>query len=53
MPEDDDEYFELDGDYFLSGIGNAFQVGDGIEPVRHGVDELYLIDGIVSLPFKK
>ena len=45
MPEDDDQDFELEGDYFVSGIGDGSvdmtPLWD-IEPVRHGVESIYV-----------
>ena len=40
MPEDDDQCFELEGDYFLSGIGYISQdmtTLEDIRPVRYGM----------------
>ena len=40
LPEDDDQYFELEGDYFLSGIGYIspnMNTLVNIKPVRHGI----------------
>ena len=45
MPEDDDQYFELEGDYFLSGVGYispALTILDHIKPVRHGIKHTYI-----------
>ena len=49
MPEDDDQYFELEGDYFLSGIGHispAIKKLEGIKPVRHGRKHTYINNGV-------
>ena len=43
MPEDDDQCFELEGDYFLSGIGYISQdmtTLEDIKPVRHGIKSI-------------
>ena len=44
-PEDDDQDFELEGDYFLSGIGEGspdMTPLEDIKPVRHGVERIYI-----------
>ena len=49
MPEDDDQDFELEGDYFVSGIGDGsavITVVEDIKPVRHGIEHIY-IDNLV------
>lgn len=50
LPEDDDQTFERDTDYFLTGLGDGSPDEgplEDIEPARHGVSEL-LIYNIVS-----
>ena len=45
MPEDDDQDFELEGHYFLSGIGDGapdISILDVIKPVRHGAESIYI-----------
>ena len=45
MPEDDDQDFELKGDYFLSGIGHispAMTRLEDIKTVRHGIERIYI-----------
>lgn len=51
IPEDDDQDFEIEGDYFLTGTGDGSPDGEpleNIEPVRHGFSEI-LICNMVSL----
>ena len=49
MPEEDDQDFELEGGYFLTGVGDGSPDEsplEDIEPIRHGVDSI-LIDNLV------
>lgn len=49
MAEDDDQHFELEGEYFLTGVGDGSPDEaplEDIEPVRHGVSSI-LIDNMV------
>ena len=52
MPEDDDQDFELEGDYFLSGIRELFP-GDSardIKYIRHGVEGRLIVCFSSALP---
>lgn len=43
-PEDDDQDFELESDYFLTGAGEGSDAESDVEqitPVRHGVERIY------------
>ena len=45
QPEEDDQDFELESDYFLSGFGNGSPDVEPLEitmSVRHGVDSVYI-----------
>ena len=50
IPEEDDQDFELEGDYFLTGIGDGspdVAPLEDIEPVRHGVSRIYIANTII------
>lgn len=58
MPEDGDQDFEIEGDYFLTGIGDGSpdeSALEDIQPVRHGVDSIIICntgeDPEFGLPF--
>ena len=49
LPEDDDQDFELEGDYFLSGIGDGSPDEaplEDIEPVRHGISSILIANTV-------
>ena len=51
QPENDDQDFELESDYFLTGQGDGSPDDEPlmiIEPVRHGVEYTY-ISNLVSI----
>lgn len=46
-PEQDDQDFELQSDYFLTGIGDGSPdeaPADNLKPVRHGVTEVWVFN---------
>lgn len=48
--EEDDLDFELEGDYFLTGIGDgSSDVAplEDIEPVRHGISSIYIANTVI------
>ena len=45
QPEPDDQEFELESDYFLTGIGDGSphrELLEDLHPVRHGIDEVWI-----------
>ena len=52
MPEDDDQDFELEGDYFLSGISDTLSdySARDIKYIRHGVEGLLIVCFSSALP---
>lgn len=49
MPEDGDQDFEIEGDYFLTGIGDGSpdeSALEDIQPVRHGVDSMIICNSV-------
>ncbi|CAD6584366.1 MAG: hypothetical protein ASARMPRED_001748 [Alectoria sarmentosa] len=58
MPEDDDQDFEIEGDYFLTGVGDGSPDEaplEDIAPSRHGISDIILYnmadDPELGLPF--
>ena len=52
IPEDDDEDFETEGAFFLTGIGDGSPDEsplEGIKPARHGVDSILISNTVCSL----
>jgi hypothetical protein len=51
-PDPDDQEFELEGDYFLTGLGDSMQSRDmgwpEVSPPRHGVDSPQAENAIMS-----
>lgn len=49
--ESDDQEFEIESDYFLTGIGRGSNYDgplNGINPVRHGISELYMSNTLLE-----
>lgn len=47
MPENDDQDFEIEGDYFLTGVGDGSPDEaplDNIQPARHGISDIIIIN---------
>ena len=54
MPEDGDQDFEAEGDYFLTGVGDGSSGQHelrNIEPARHGVNIIPVLNAVCSLPY--
>ena len=52
MPEDGDQDFEAEGDYFLTGVGDGSSDQHELinfEPARHGVDSTFVLNTVCSL----
>ena len=54
MPKDDDQDFEIKGDYFLTGIGDGSPDEAPLEdivPIRHDVSSIVIFNMVVFLTF--
>ncbi|CAD6571131.1 MAG: hypothetical protein ASARMPREDX12_004138 [Alectoria sarmentosa] len=52
MPEDDDQDFEIEGDYFLTGVGDGSPDEaplEDIAPSRHGISDIILYNMVFVL----
>lgn len=52
-PEDDDEDFERESEFFLTGVGDGspdFAPLENIKPARHGIDNIWIAN-VCRLPF--